>query len=259
MSLTPELYDIIVKIVDDRVKEIKVTREAFDKLSETVAELVEAQKRTDEQINKLIEVQKRSEERLTRLEKTVAELAEAQKRSEERLTRLEKAVARLEHAVAELAEAQKRSEERLTRLENAVDKLSEATAQLSRSVGSLSATIGFGLEDIARVVVPGWLLRHENIVVDDLERKFIEVDGKLIEVNLYGEGTKDGERITVVGECKTRIYESEVKKFVRTLSDVKKALKGQKIYPLMFGFLIHPSAEGIAKKHGITLIVSYAR
>ena len=231
MSLTPELYDIIVKIVDDRVKEIKVTREAFDKLSETVAELVEAQKRTDEQINKLIEVQKRSEERLTRLEKTVAELAEAQKRSEERLTRLE----------------------------NAVDKLSEATAQLSRSVGSLSATIGFGLEDIARVVVPGWLLRHENIVVDDLERKFIEVDGKLIEVNLYGEGTKDGERITVVGECKTRIYESEVKKFVRTLSDVKKALKGQKIYPLMFGFLIHPSAEGIAKKHGITLIVSYAR
>ncbi|MGQ4914593.1 MAG: hypothetical protein ACP6IU_07550 [Candidatus Asgardarchaeia archaeon] len=210
MSLTPELYDIIVKIVDDRVKDIKVTREAFDKLS-----------------------------------KIIAELAEAQKRSEERITRLEQAITRLEKTVAELAEAQKRTQ--------------ETVAELSKAVGSLSATIGFGLEDIARVVVPGWLSRHENIMVDDLERRFIEVNGNLIEINLYGEGTKNGKKVTIIGECKTRIYESEVKKFIKVLKNIKDALKGKEIYPLMFGFLIHPSAERIAKEHGITLIVSYAR
>jgi len=231
MSLTPELYDIIVKIVDDRVKDIKVTREAFDKLSKIIAELAEAQKRSEERITRL-------EQAITRLEKTVAELAEAQKRSEDRLTRLEK-------TVAELAEAQKRTQ--------------ETVAELSKAVGSLSATIGFGLEDIARVVVPGWLSRHENIMVDDLERRFIEVNGNLIEINLYGEGTKNGKKVTIIGECKTRIYESEVKKFIKVLKNIKDALKGKEIYPLMFGFLIHPSAERIAKEHGITLIVSYAR
>ena len=32
MAITRELYELITKIVDDRVKEIKVTREEFDKL-----------------------------------------------------------------------------------------------------------------------------------------------------------------------------------------------------------------------------------
>lgn len=35
-ELTPELNDIIIRIVDDRVREIKVTREEFNKLTSAV-------------------------------------------------------------------------------------------------------------------------------------------------------------------------------------------------------------------------------
>ena len=41
MTLTPELYDVIVKIIEDKVKEIKVTREEFDRLRLTVDKLSE--------------------------------------------------------------------------------------------------------------------------------------------------------------------------------------------------------------------------
>ncbi|MEQ9715826.1 MAG: chordopoxvirus fusion protein [Candidatus Asgardarchaeum sp.] len=315
MTITPDLYDFITKVIEDKVKDIKVTREEFDKLSKyvkslakniveltkiqrrseerltrleaaierlekTVAELAEAQKRSEERLTRLektvaelAEAQKRSEERLTRLEKTVAELAEAQKRSEERLTRLEKTVAelaeaqkrseerltRLEKTVAELAEAQKRSEERLTRLEMVVEQLANSVSNLSREVGSLSATIGFGLEDIARVVVPGWLYRHENIDIDDLSREFFEIDGTMYEINLYGVGKKGEKEIVIIGECKTKIYRSTVRKFVKMLKDLKVLFEGKEILPLMFGFIIYPDAREEAQKYGIRLIASYER
>jgi len=291
MTITPDLYDFITKVIEDKVKDIKVTREEFDKLSKyvkslakNIVELTKIQRRSEERLTRLeaaierlektvaelAEAQKRSEERLTRLEKTVAELAEAQKRSEERLTRLEKTVAelaeaseerltRLEKTVAELAEAQKRSEERLTRLEMVVEQLANSVSNLSREVGSLSATIGFGLEDIARVVVPGWLYRHENIDIDDLSREFFEIDGTMYEINLYGVGKKGEKEIVIIGECKTKIYRSTVRKFVKMLKDLKVLFEGKEILPLMFGFIIYPDAREEAQKYGIRLIASYER
>ncbi|MHA1209521.1 MAG: hypothetical protein ACTSSA_15105, partial [Candidatus Freyarchaeota archaeon] len=88
-TMTPELYELIIKIVDERVREIRVTREDFDKLTATVNKLAEAQHRTEERLEQLAEAQRRTEERLTRLESVVEQLAEAQRRTEERLTRLE--------------------------------------------------------------------------------------------------------------------------------------------------------------------------
>jgi hypothetical protein len=47
-GITAELYRAIVTIVDDRVKEIRVTREDFDRLTQTVAQLAQAQARTEQ-------------------------------------------------------------------------------------------------------------------------------------------------------------------------------------------------------------------
>jgi hypothetical protein len=129
---------------------------------------------------------------------------------------------------------------------------------LSIQVERLSDVVGFSLEDVAKVVLPGWLLRHEEINIESLERKFLEVDGELIEVNLYGEGEKKGLKVTVLGEAKSRIYEKDVKDFCKKVSMIEKALKPP-VYKLMFGFLIHPTAEKEAEKYGIKLIASYMR
>jgi len=62
----------------------------------------------------------------------------------------------LRNAVERLAEAQAKTEA-------AVERLAEAHRELSVEVRRLSATIGFGIEDIGRVVLPGYLKRHFDI------------------------------------------------------------------------------------------------
>jgi multidrug resistance efflux pump len=70
-GITAELYRAIVTIVDDRVKEIRVTREDFDRLTQTVAQLAQAQARTEQRLEELAQAQARTEERLDRLEAAV--------------------------------------------------------------------------------------------------------------------------------------------------------------------------------------------
>ena len=227
-GITSDVYKAIVSVVDDRMREIKVTRQDFDELKGVVKELAEAQKRTEVKVGELAEAQKRTEVK-------VEELAGAQKRTEVR-------VGRLETAVEKLAVAQKKTE--------------IALRGLATEVGALSRNFGFGLEDIAHVVLPGYLKRHYRIDMGEFERKFFEVNGKLVEVNLFGEGRIKKEKVTILGEVKSRIYEREIKKFKRDLSKVVPLIEG-KVFKLMFGYLVHPSAAKIAED--IELIASYQR
>ncbi|MGQ9468056.1 MAG: hypothetical protein ACUVSH_10910, partial [Anaerolineae bacterium] len=59
-GLTAEMYRAVVAIVDDRMKEIRTTRQDFDRL-------VEAQARTEAVLNRLTEAQARTEARLQEL------------------------------------------------------------------------------------------------------------------------------------------------------------------------------------------------
>ena len=158
--------------------------------------------------------------------------------------RLQDSHSRLEEAVAKLAEAQARTE--------------AALKELAIQVGRLSDVVGFSLEDIARVVLPGWLQRHEGIQVEELSRRFIRVDMEEVEVNLYGEGTRNGKKVIVLGESRSRIYERDVQEFDTRVDGVARTLKDE-VYKLMFGFLIHPSAEMEAKRGGVKLVASYMR
>ena len=322
MSIPRDLYEFIVKIVDEKIRDIKVRREEFDRLVATVRELseaqmkavrrldmidealnrlTEAQKRTEERINELAEVQRRAEERMDRLEEAIVRLAEAQERTEERMDRLEEAIIRLteaqkrteeginelagaqrraeervnrlEEAIVSLAEAQKRTEERVDRLEEAqrrteesvnrlamsIEKLGIAIYNLRVEVGRLSETIGFGLEDIAKVVLPGWLYRHLGIEVE-LERRVFMVDGREIEVDLYGVGVRDGRRVHVIGEVKSRIYRDDVEYFYENIFKLLKDIIGEgEFIGVLFGYFIHPYASDKARELGIYTVASYMR
>jgi len=200
-----------------------------------------------------------------RLEEGQARLTEAIRKLTERNDSLERAVQKLverddslEHIVQKLTERHDGLEHAIQKLVEAQARTEEALQELSRQVGRLSDTIGFGLEDIARVVVPGWLYRHEGIELENLTRKFIKVNGEELEINLYGEGNKGGAKITILGEARSRIYSSDVKGFDELAEKVKKFVPNN-VYKLMFGYYVHPSAEQEAKKRGITLIASYMR
>jgi hypothetical protein len=79
-----------------------------------------------------------------------------------------------------------------------------------------------------------------------------------LEINLYGEGSKGGAKITILGEAKSRIYSSDVEGFDRLAEKVKRFVPNN-AYKLMFGYYVHPSAEQEARKRGVTLIASYMR
>jgi len=208
-----------------------------------------------------------------RLEEALAKLAEAQAKSEERLSEVEVRVGRLEEAIAKLAEAQAKSEERLAaleartgkledavaRLEVAVAKLAEGLDALRVEVGRLSETVGFGLEDIARVVLPGWLHRHLGVEVGELRREFLQVKGEEVEVNLYGEGSLNGERVVVLGKVKSKISDSDVERFYRRVYKPASEALACRTIGVLFGYLIYPSAKEKARSFGLHTVASYER
>ncbi|MCL6643277.1 MAG: hypothetical protein K6T71_08200, partial [Candidatus Bipolaricaulota bacterium] len=331
-GITAELYRAIVTIVDDRVKEIRVTREDFDRLTQAVTQLAQAQARTEQRLDELAQAQARTEQRLeelaqaqARTEQRLEELAQAQARTEQRLdelaqtqARTEQRVEQLEGAMQRLAEAQARTEERLDRLEAAVERLAEAQArteqrldrlaeaqartdaavqqlamrvdqlaeaqartdaavqqlairvdqlaeaqarteqalqQLATQVGALSDNVGYGLEDIARVVLPGYLKQRYGVTVERLERRIFPVDGQRFDVDLYAEGSRGRRRVVVLGEVKSRIYAREVHHFQQVLQAVRPQLPAEPL-PLLFGYFIDLSAMEAAQDQ-ILLIAAY--
>lgn len=245
MAISPELLEQIMRLIDERVKDIKLQREDFEALREAIHELTKAQARTEEAIHRLAEAQARTEERVSRLEEGQARMQEAQARTDE--------------AVRALAEAQARTQQAVDELSRAVGQLAKSVENLSQQVGRLSDTVGFGLEDVARVVLPGYLWRHFGIdLKQELDRRFFLVDKTEVEVNLYGEGRMGDQDVIVVGECKSRIYHREVEKFLETLSFLGDRF-GKKVIKVLFGFYVHPSAQPLAQANDILLVASYQR
>ena len=199
------------------------------------------------------------------LTEEVRRLAEAQLKTEERVGRLEEAVIRLDQAVARLAEAQLKTEERVGRLEEATARLAEAQLKTERAVqelavqvGRLSDAVGFTLEELARELGPAYLAQHYGIRVASLERRFFTVDSEEVEVDFFGEGTRDGERVVVVGEVRSRIYGRDVEALVRRVRSLAPQLAGTPV-PALFGFVIHPSAREAAERTGVLLIAAVGK
>jgi hypothetical protein len=205
------------------------------------------------------------EPRVDRLEVALSHLADAQARTEESMRQLAAAQVRTEARLEELATAQARTEVRMEELTAAQTRMAAAQARtdlavqaLAQQVGRLADTIGFTLEDLAREVTPAYLAQHYNIHVPQLDRHFIRLDGQELELDLYGNGQRDGERVTVVGEVRSRIYGRDVEDAVRQTARLAPQLSGTPM-TVLFGFVIHPSARETAQRLGAVVISSSGR
>jgi len=156
-GLTAEMYRAVIAVVDERMEAIRVTREDFDRLNRTVGELAQAQRdlaqaqaRTEERLEELAQAQARTEERVGGLETAMQQLAQAQARTEERVRQLEEGHIALQQGQAALQQGQ-------AAMQKAIQRLAEAQARTEVALGSLAENIGFGLEDIARLLLPAYL------------------------------------------------------------------------------------------------------
>jgi DNA repair exonuclease SbcCD ATPase subunit len=139
------------------------------------------------------------ESRIDRLEEALSRLAEAQARTEVAVKDLAQAQVRTEERIERLAEAQARTEAMVQTLAQQAGELNLRVGELARQVGRLANIIGCTLEDLAREVTPAYLAQHYGMHVPQLDRHFIELDGQELELDLYGEGRRNGEAVIVVG------------------------------------------------------------
>ena len=174
--------------------------------------------------------------------------------------RIAEAHERTQQEIRALAEAQRRTDERIGRLEQALTALAEAqrrtelqVAALAQQVGRLSDTVGFTLEELARELAPAYLEKYHDVHVAALERRFFTVDGEEIEVDCYGEGTRGGEPVAVLGEVRSRIYGRDVEAIARKAQALSASLPGRAV-PILFGYVIHPSAEQAAGQKGVLVL-----
>jgi len=274
--LTVEQRQEVIQTVDRRLRDLGVTglrevlKEQTEQLGQAIARLAEAQARTDASLQKLAEAQARTEARVDRVEAALERLAQAQARTEARVEELAQAQARtearvdrVEAALERLAQAQARTEAAVKELAEAQRRTEMALKEQQRHLSGLGEVIGFGLEDIARTVVPGYLQRHfgidlEGPLGEELNPEFFQVGSGQVEIDLYGQGFRNGQRIVVLGESKSRIGRSEVLHFADKLVLVEPLVEGE-IWRVMFGYYIHPSAREAAAEHQIHLIASYQR
>ena len=246
-GLTAEIYQAIVAIVDDRLREVRVTREGFDQLTQAISHLTEAQVRAEERVGHL-------ETRMDRVEAVLERLAEAQARTEER-------VGRLEEAIARLAEAQARTEARVDQLAQAQARTEAALQQLARQVGGLSETVGGDIEDIAYIVLYDVLKREFGWEVRVLERTWQQWNGEAEEINIFGRATDAAQperTIWVVGEAKHNLTLREVEQFARQVERARQHLAGE-VYAVCFAYRARPEVRARLQELRIPLLFSYGR
>ncbi|WP_456443805.1 hypothetical protein [Caldithrix abyssi] len=263
-AVTKKEFNELKEVVADLAEAQKRTEQRLDELTVCVNELAEAQKRTEQRVNELAEAQKRTEQRLDELTVRVNELAEAQKRTEQRVNELTEAQKRTEQRVNELTEAQKRTEQRLEELAQAqkqteiqLQKLTRRVGNIEEQLGGISNTIGYSLED--RSFEPLKKLLEDEFAVKVprlIRRNIVYPSGKFDEINIYGEGYKNGGEIVVIGESKAQFGLKDVKHFLKLLERVKKHLN-KPIFPLALAYQFHPRAEEELRKHKIKYYWSY--
>ena len=225
---------------------------------ETLTEFTPETKRTligliDSRIEEKLKDQLPTREDFSELKSIVQELAKSQGRTEKRVEELAQAQGRTEKRVEGLAQSQQE-------LAQAQKRTEKEIRNLARQVGGLSDRMGGSLEDLSYDVLPACIEKYHGIEVDELGRDFIRVDGKEVEVNVFGKGKKikTGKELTIIGEVKSNITLKEVDRFLSLLKKVGPTIK-EDIFTLLFGFRIHLDAREKAKKQGVHLFVSYGK
>ena len=168
---------------------------------------------------------------------------------------------RMDESLQRLAEAQARTDESLHRLAEAQARTEVALQNLTRQVGGLSETVGGDIEDIAYIVLHDVLKREFGWQVGLLERTWMNLNGQLEEVNVFGSASdpaRPDHRIWIFGEAKHNITLKEVERFIRQVERARMHLEGE-LFPVCFCYRARPEVQQRIRDAGLRLVFSYGK
>jgi DNA repair exonuclease SbcCD ATPase subunit len=229
--------------------------QSIEKLENTMKEGFEKQAQENEKIWQAIkEGFERQEKENQRIWQAIEEM---RKSNEEQFKRIWQAIEEdrksNEEQFKRIWQAIEKTNERLDKLILAFEKAEKRNEQTRKQVGVLTDNFGYLLEDRAIRTLPKLLKEKYGFeITEPLRRDFIEINGKYIEVNIYGKARKNNEEFIIIGEAKTRITNKAIIGFLEKCNNFE-----GKQFRIMIGYLITPKIKQILENNNIIFINSY--
>ena len=127
-----------------------------------------------------------------------------------------------------------------------------------RDLRQVSSVFRYELADMSYRTLPPILQRDHAITLKGrLKRGFLETGrNKYIEINIWGQGERDGKSIELIGEAKTQLKKRDVDKFLQTIQAIQPHID-HAIHPICITYQTSPAVIHYAKEKGITLYFTY--
>jgi len=247
-----EVLDNIRRMEIERVADTRELKQGLSALTTEVRNLAKVQQETTADVRQLAVGHQQLTAEQQQLTVEVRQLAVGQQQltaEQQQLTvevrQLATGHQQLTTTVQQLAQAQKETQKSMT--------------ELSKAVGGLANAFGFSLEEFAAALLPPYLEKHYGIAGVTLERRYFDLgDGWPQEVDLVGDGQRDGQSVTVLVECRSKVGGSEVRRLADKLNAVAETLGKAEVVKVIVAMNVHPSAEPAASETGVW-IVPYSR
>ena len=226
MKITPTVRKELVQIIDQRIKDVHVTKEDFSELKAIVQDIAVIQRRTELRLEEVADGQKQTDIK-------IGGLVDAQKQTDLKM--------------GQLVDAQKQTDISMKKLALGLD----ATRS---ELGGLSRSVSYSLENEAYRQLPRYLLETHDITLTDRMVRF-ELEGE--EINLFAKGSRNGKEFFIVGESELKLSSvGKLRQLEKKVSLVKKHYGGECL-PLMITHFARPQVMDAATKKGIIVVQSF--
>ena len=240
---------------------IRETRADYRRIDERLARLVQVTEQHSEQIARLVQVTEQHSVQIAELRATTERHSEQIAENTRAIAELRAVVEKHSEQIAENTRAIERLERVVEDLVKAEQRLTRRTDDIARQLGGMAMDLGYLLENDAYESLPPLLERDYGVrVLKPLTRDFVEDDkGNEYEVNIFGEGERDGERVLIVGECKTQLSKQEIDRFLRRkIKPVQRIFSGRAVFPVMVGHAVtSKQVQRYAQERGVAVYLSY--
>jgi hypothetical protein len=240
LKITPAVRKVLVQIIDQRIKDVHVTKEDFSELKAIVKNIAEIQQRTELKLEEVASWQEKTDLKME-------QLVDAQKKTDLKMGQLVDAQKKTDLKMGQLVDAQKHTDTILKKLAMGLD----ATRS---ELGGLSRSVGYSLENEAYRQLPRYLQEAHNITLTDRMVRF-ELDGE--EINLFAKGSRNGKEFFIVGESALKLSSvGKLRQLEKKVSLVKKHYGGECL-PMMITHFARPQVLEAATKKGIMIVQSF--
>lgn len=244
--MDPIAAEKIVDVIGAVYEELRnsVTKVEFNELKEIVKDLAEAQKRTE----------LRLEELTKRVDKLTIRMDQLTERVDQLTIRMDELAKRVDELTVNVSRLERKVEDLVGEMKG----MKVTIQDMKQEMGGMSHAIGYGLEDQSYLTLPPVLKRDHAITLKGrLKRGFLETGrNKYIEINIWGQGERDGKSIEIIGEAKTQLKKKDVDKFLQTLQAIQPHID-HSIHPICITYQTSPAVSQYAKDKGISLYFTY--